>query len=996
MSPKMNVSIPDQERINELLSQISDLQAENQRLKRIINENGIEIGSKESIPIKPAFDENQGIRIKPEPITRQHVRLFFSRFWGREDVYSKRVVKKNGEVGYFTQCKNFWKAGCYRKTGSNIKCQDCKQKEYRPVEEQQIFDHLTGKEIIGIYPFLPDGTCRFLVFDFDNHAEGSEKNDFANETAAWMEEVGALRLICLDNGIDPLVERSRSGRGAHVWIFFEKPIPVKQARAFGNALLEKGASSISLKTFAYYDRMLPAQDFLSDGAIGNLIALPLQPEALKKGNSAFVDDAWNAYPDQWKTLLSKPKLTLQQLQDCVDKWSADNPFKEADQAENEEVLRTEKQRGKPWENRLQFNKDDVYGEMKIVMSDLTYIDTIQLQPRLQNQIRRLAAFGNPVFYKNQAMGLSNFANSRFIYLGEDENGYIGIPRGLTESLTEKCERANISYSIQDERQQGKKIKVTFTGELRQSQKNAVDKMLEHDTGILNAATAFGKTVVCCNMIVQRKVNTLIVLESSELIPQWEKALTEFLEIDEKPPEYRTKTGRIKKRKSVIGTLQGPRDTLTGIVDIAMAGSLCKKGEFHPYLREYGMVLLDESHHGASATIQAVLREVKAKYVYGVTATPIREDGLEKINYMIMGPVRYRFTAKDRAKEQGIVHMVYPRFTRTASLRSQRMHINDAYVLVRDSESRNEQIIEDARECIDNGRCPVVLTRYTEHAKKLYERLQGYASHTFLLLGEKSKRERSAIRSAMEAVPQEETMLLVATGKLIGEGLDFPRLDTLIMATPVAGESVLTQYAGRLNRDYEKKEDVMIYDYIDILVPQFDKMYRKRLAAYKKIGYQICAVPALEKHKAHVVFDIDNYQTVFEEDLKRAGKEITISSPGLSKKKIQVLGRLLKERQVAGVQVTVMTWKMDFEKYGKPDYRATLIEDMRALGFYVVLSENIQDRFAIIDGDIVWYGSLDFLGKEDAEDNLMRVESREAAEELLAISASREDQNSEVK
>ena len=992
----MNGLIPDQKRINELLSQISDLHAENQRLKRILEEHGIEAGRKDYASLTPVPDENQGRRIKPEPITRQHVRFFFSRFWGREDVYSKRVVKKNGDVGYFTQCRNFWKEGCYRKNGSSVKCQDCKLREYRPVTEQQIYNHLIGKEVIGIYPFLPDGTCRFLVFDFDNHADGSEKNDFANETTAWMEEVGALRLICLDNGIDPLVERSRSGRGAHIWIFFEKPIPVKLARAFGNALLDKGAASISLKTFAYYDRMLPAQDFLPDGSIGNLIALPLQPEALKRGNSAFVDDAWNAYPDQWKTLLSKPKLTLQQIQDCVDKWSADNPFKEADQAENAEVLRTAKQRGKPWENRLQFNKDDVCGEMKIVLSELTYIDTIQLQPRLQNQIRRLAAFGNPVFYKNQAMGLSNFANSRFIYLGEDENGYIGIPRGLTEELMEKCERANISYSIQDERQHGSKIKVTFNGELRQSQKNAVDKMLEHDTGILNAATAFGKTVVCCNMIAQRKVNTLIVLESSELIPQWEKALTEFLEIDEEPPEYRTKTGRIKKRKSVIGTLQGPRDTLTGIVDIAMAGSLCKKGEFHPYLREYGMVLLDESHHGASATIQAVLREVKAKYVYGVTATPIREDGLEKINYMIMGPVRYRFTAKDRAKEQGIAHMVYPRFTRTASLRSQRMHINDAYVLVRDSESRNEQIIEDAKECIDNGRCPVVLTRYTEHAKKLYERLQGYAGHTFLLLGEKAKKERSAIRSAMEAVPPEETMLLVATGKLIGEGFDFPRLDTLIMATPVAGESVLTQYAGRLNRDYEKKEDVMIYDYIDILVPQFDKMYRKRLAAYKKIGYEICAVPVPEKQKAHVVFDIDNYQNVFEEDLKRAGKEITISSPGLSKKKIQILGRLLKERQAAGVQVTVMTWKMDFEKYGKPDYRATLIEDMQTLGFHVVLSENIQDRFAIIDGDIVWYGSLDFLGKEDAEDNLMRVESREAAEELLAIAASREDQNSEVK
>lgn len=974
-----------EKRIQELLDQNALLLMEIQNLKRILAENGIADNNDSDIGEKMVWDPDQGGRIKPEEITRQHAQLFFSRFWGREDVYSKRVVKKNGDVGYFTQCKNFWKDGCFRKAGSSVKCQECRMREYRPVTQQLIFDHLTGKEVIGIYPYLPEGTCRFLVFDFDNHTEGSEKNDFANETPDWIEEVNALRNVCLEAGVDPLIERSRSGRGAHVWIFFEKPLPVKKARMFGNALLQKGASSVSMKSFVYYDRMLPAQDVLPEGAIGNLIALPLQPEALRNGNSAFVDEAWNAYPQQWKVLLSKPKLGVEQVQNCIEEWIKENPFKESETAS---IQSKDSQNGKPWENRLQFHKEDVLGEMQIVLSDLTYVDTIQLQPRIQNQIRRLAAFGNPVFYKNQAMGLSNFANSRYIYLGEDDCGYIGIPRGLTETLIEKCKAAGILYRIQDERQHGRSIKATFTGTLRESQKRAVEKMLEHDTGILNAATAFGKTVVCCNLIAERKVNTLIILESSELIPQWEKAIAEFLMIDEEPPEYLTKTGRVKRRKSALGTLQGPRDTLTGIVDIAMAGSLCKKGEYHSLLQEYGMILLDESHHGASTTVQGVLREAKAKYVYGVTATPIREDGLEKINYMIMGPVRYRFTAKDRAKEQGIAHMVYPRFTRTACLHGQKLHINDAYVLIRDSESRNSQIVEDAKTCIDNGRCPVVLTRYTEHAKRLYEHLQGYADHTFLLLGEKSKKERMSIRQKMGAVAEQDSMLLVATGSLIGEGFDFPRLDTLIMATPVAGESVLTQYAGRLNRDYEKKEDVMIYDYIDLLVPQFEKMYKKRLAAYKKIGYEICAALVPEKQKAHIVYDMDNYHEPFEEDLRRAAYDIIISSPGLNRKKIQRLGELLKERQIAGTAVTIMTWKTDFEKYGKPDYRAVLIEDMQAMGFRVILSENIQERFAILDKEIVWYGSLDFLGKEDAEDNLMRIQSKEAAEELLAIAVSR--------
>ena len=382
-------------RIRELLAQNEALLAEIQKLKKILADHGIFEDIVSSAEDKKPYDPDQGARIKKELVTRRHARLFFLRFWGREDVYSKRVVKKNGETGYFTQCRNFWKTGCFRRTGSSVKCQECKMREYLPVTEEKILAHLTGSEVIGIYPYLPDGTCRFFVFDFDNHSEGSEKNDYANVTPDWMQEVNALRLVCMEAGIDPLIERSRSGRGAHLWIFFEKPVTVRMARAFGNALLQKGAASVSMKTFAYYDRMLPAQDVLPEGAIGNLIALPLQPEALRNGNSAFVDEDWNAYPDQWRILLSKPKLAIEQVQACIEKWSKDNPFR---QSEGVSTQRPTDQTEKPWENRLQFNKQDVQGEMHIVLSDLTYVDTIQLQPRIQNQIRRLAAFGNPVFY----------------------------------------------------------------------------------------------------------------------------------------------------------------------------------------------------------------------------------------------------------------------------------------------------------------------------------------------------------------------------------------------------------------------------------------------------------------------------------------------------------------------------------------------------------------------------------------------------------------------
>jgi superfamily II DNA or RNA helicase len=296
-------------------------------------------------------------------------------------------------------------------------------------------------------------------------------------------------------------------------------------------------------------------------------------------------------------------------------------------------------------------KSGVDGKLSLTLSDGIYVDTMNIQPAVQNQIRRMAAVSNPVFYKNMAMGLSNYDNARWIYMGKEHlSGYIEIPRGLYDELTEQCRKAGITYEITDERQPGRRIKAEFTGQLRPEQEPALEEMLRYDTGILNAATAFGKTVVCSAMIAARKVNTLILLESSSLIEQWEEALNSFLKIEEETPEYQTKTGRIRRRKSIIGKLQGAHDSMTGIIDIAMVGSLCKKGEFHEKLNDYGMVLVDECHHAASNTMANILNQVNARYVYGVTATPMRGDGLEKITYMLLGPIRYRYTAKAKAEE----------------------------------------------------------------------------------------------------------------------------------------------------------------------------------------------------------------------------------------------------------------------------------------------------------------------------------------------------------
>ncbi|WP_334145427.1 TOTE conflict system archaeo-eukaryotic primase domain-containing protein, partial [Muricomes intestini] len=713
---------------------------------------------------------------------------FFAMFWGREDIFAKRA--KNGN--YYPQCDNRWNnVLCPKQKGQKMYCEDCEHTSWTKLKPEIIVLHLVGDrkegtDVIGVYPLFSDGTCRFLVFDFDNHEKGAEKKDFANKDDSWHDEVDALRMICRQNGIEALVERSRSGRGAHVWIFFQKPIAAATARNFGLLLLDKGLKSINLKSFRYYDRMYPSQD--ATNRIGNLIALPLQGQALKKGNSAFVDENWNAYSDQWGHLLYTRKLSQDEIEKAVDKWQL-----ELSMQHGAADFLNSKNRLKPWKRHDAFAAADVTGKLHIVLADGIYIDALNLKPYLQNQIRCMAAFDNPVFYKNKRLGYSNYYNFSTVYLGEDTEGYIKFPRGLFENIIAECKKAKINYDIEDHREKGRPIRVSFNGELRVQQDLAAESLLAYDNGMLNAATAFGKTVVCGYLIAQRKVNTLILLESTDLISQWEEELNRFLIIDEEPPEYQTKTGRIKKRTSVIGTLKGGRDTMTGIIDIAMIGSLYKKGAFHERINTYGMVIMDECHHAASSTAQEVLKKVNARYVYGVSATPIRSDSLEKINYLLLGSVRHKYTALERAEDQGIDHFVYPRYTRVINVSAARGDINAAYALISNSEVRNELILTDIKDCMKNGRTPLILTKYKEHAKFIYDSVQEDADCVFILYGDNTTKENDSVRRQLKAIPQEKSLILVATGQKVGEGFDYPRLDTLMLGAPVSFPGRLEQY-----------------------------------------------------------------------------------------------------------------------------------------------------------------------------------------------------------
>ena len=446
--------------------------------------------------------------------------------------------------------------------------------------------------------------------------------------------------------------------------------------------------------------------------------------------------------------------------------------------------------------------------------------------------------------------------------------------------------------------------------------------------------------------------------------------------------YTTPTGRVKRRKSVIGKLQGGQNTLTGILDVAMIPSLGKSERLEELVQGYGMVLMDECHHAGADTDTAVLRSVTAKYVYGLTATPKRDDGQDRKIFLQLGPIRFRYTAKDRAKKQGIGHYVYPRFTRFVHLSEKPPAMAELNQLVIESEDRNAQILSDTITCVQNGRTPLVMTKYKEHARLLYQRLQGSADHVFLLQGGKSSKERAQVRDALLAVSETDTLIVVAIGKYIGEGFNLPRLDTLLLAMPISWQGNVEQYAGRLNRDYDGKQDVIIFDYIDAHVPTLERMYHKRLRAYRQIGFEICAnLQAAQEEKTGTIFDAQTYTPVYERDLQAAQREILISSPALSRKKVTYFLELLRERQEAGVQIKILTLAPD----AQDTYQAAeKIGFLRQSGIEVFPSQTCREHFAILDRCLVWYGSMNLLSNEKPDDNLIRLPDEQIAQELLEI------------
>jgi len=508
-------------------------------------------------------------------------------------------------------------------------------------------------------------------------------------------------------------------------------------------------------------------------------------------------------------------------------------------------------------------------------------------------------------------------------------------------------------------------------------------MLKYDNGVLSATTAFGKTVIGAKLIAERKVNTLIIVHTQQLLEQWKERLKQFLIINEVLPIDDTKKRGRKKNASIIGQIGAGKNMLSGIIDVATMQSLVRKGEVKELVKDYGMVLVDECHHVSAFSFEQILKNVVAKYVYGLTATPIRKDGHQPIIFMQCGPIRYKVNELKQAEKLPFEHYVIPRFTsfrKPVCQDEKEWSITKIYSEISTSQIRNEMIIQDVINCVKEGRNPIVLTERTAHVKLISDALKEKIANVITLTGQMSKKDKKCQIEKLSSVPKESSMVIVATGKFVGEGFDEPRLDTLFLAMPISWKGTLQQYAGRLNRVYENKNEVQIYDYIDVNVGVLERMYQKRLSGYAQIGYSAKSDSKLLE-VINSIYNNDNFLTVFSNDILLAKNEVVIVSPLILIRRksfniIELFANIVKN----GITVNIITSSETDVRENEGTDLKDMYDYLRTSGINIILKSNIHQRFIIIDQKIVWYGNINFLSYES--EDIMRLTSLNIANELM--------------
>jgi superfamily II DNA or RNA helicase len=753
------------------------------------------------------------------------VALFRRLFAGRTDVFPVRWENpKTGRSGYAPACANEWVRGVCGKP--QVKCGDCPSQAFIAVTNEVIECHLRGEDRVrlngrggdfptGVYPLFFDDTCSFLAVDFDGED--------------WSSDALAFVTACREVDAPAALERSRSGNGGHVWLFFSEPVAASEARRLGTLLLTRTMNWRPEIGFSSYDRLFPSQDTMPSGGFGNLIALPMQRHARENGNSVFVDDNLRPHEDQWAFLSSQRRMSLPEVSALIAKAEAEMPGG----ATGVRLPVDDENADEPWKmtpsrrRQGQSIREPIPEQIDVVLGDQVYVDRTGLPSTMVAQLVRIAAFQNPEFYRAQAMRLPTFGKPRIISCAELHPRHVGLPRGCLDEAIELLRSNGANAQFKDERHAGRPLDLQFLGTLHDVQAAAVAAIEPHDYGVLAATTAFGKTVVGARMIATRGVNTLVLVHRRQLVEQWRERLRSFLSVQD----------------GDIGTIGGGKRKPSGRIDIALIQSLVRNGEVSDLVADYGHLIVDECHHLSAVSFELVARRTKARYVLGLSATVARKDGHHPIIFMQYGPVRYRVDAKSQAATRSFSRKVRLRETGFRLRPDQEIQgpsqMTALYAALAQDEKRNDLIFDDVMLSLEAGRRPVILTERRNHLEYFRARLEKFTRNLVVLYGGMNATRRRAAEDGLTR-PETEERLVLATGRYLGEGFDDASLDTLFLTMPISWKGTLAQYVGRLHREHHAKREVIVYDYVDSGVGMLARMALKRQSGYRSLGYDVAA------------------------------------------------------------------------------------------------------------------------------------------------------------
>lgn len=873
----------------------------------------------------------------------EKIMVFMDYFRCRTDIYAERFYsKKKQSWGWAPACNNNFSNVCAKRSGK-FNCFQCEYRAFSKLTPQVLKNHFRGNHPgIGLYPMFDDNTCSFLAIDFDDER--------------WIDEMRSVYDEALKHRLYPVMERSQSGSGGHLWFFFAVPVKALTARKLGEYLLREAMKANRNIRFSSFDRMFPNQDYIPDNGKGNLIAAPLRFDAFMKGNSAFINTSQQVIDNQIEYLASRKKISQEEIDSILSVNWNDDYFFDGNQLSMAMVTDVK-------------YVHDLYG----TVSTCIRLNKENINSVTRDILCRCASMYNPKYFELQRLHKPIYINGEFTRIlsyYEEDDRYIYLPRGILPTIQKVMPET--VFHLEDHTSSGSSIDVSFAKELRDNQKEAAETLLKNTMGILQAAPGFGKTVIGLYLISQLKVSTLILVDSKEIQEQWAERIEQFLDYPH----------AAKKKDRFVCKYGGSSKKLNGNIDIAMVRSLKNRDDLSSLLNGYGLTIIDECHHVVCESFLHVMRHVSSKYIYGLSATPKRDDGLFKVITMYCGPIRKQITRESIRSGYSFKQYLIPRYSNHRILKKDYSYTDMCTELMKDS-VRNFMIMKDVINEYRSQSNIIILTERIEHLNILFNMLEKACDDVYMLSGSVSKKER---KTTLEEVRNNNKQyILLATSKLLGEGFDLPSLNCLFLVLPISAETRITQYTGRIHRNYEGKDTVKVYDYVDAQISMAQSMYLRRLKQYQKEGYFIFNEKNKEETVDHILYDKESYESTLLRDISNASKEIVIFSVSLVSSRLSKYHDILHEAIKRGVSVhIILSSAKNYDNEG--------IKRLIGIGADITYTHHSK-HFIIIDRQIVWNCSFDLFGNVPAEAFATRDENRTASEEVISSVQKLSDQNS---